>query len=163
NVDSAELRAALPEALELRTPDGARIGMIHDAGPSTRRLERMRRRFPEADAVVFGHSHIPLHEEHDGFQIFNPGSPTDRRLELRLAELEPNEELERDGYRIAAFNVRHRVQAYGYALVEDERPGRFDEQAATRLGVRPGPDFGRLQQGETVTAAGGEEVRPEQV
>jgi uncharacterized protein len=79
NVDSAELRAALPEALELNTPDGARIAMIHDAGPSTRRLERMRRRFPEADAVVFGHSHIPLHEERDGFQIFNPGSPTERR------------------------------------------------------------------------------------
>ena len=39
----------------------------------------MRRRFPDADAVVFGHSHIPLHEEAGGFQIFNPGSPTDRR------------------------------------------------------------------------------------
>src|SRR3954452_22041183 len=72
-------------------------------------------------------------------------------FELRIVELEPNEELDRDGYRIAAFNVRHRVQAYGYALIEDERPGRFDEQAAIRLGVRPGPDFGRLQQGETVT------------
>jgi ribonuclease Z len=84
-------------------------------------------------------------------------------FELRLAELEPNEELERDGYRIAAFNVRHRVQAYGYALLEDERPGRFDERAAIELGVRPGPDFGRLQQGETVTTAAGKEVRPEQV
>ena len=39
----------------------------------------MRRRFPDADAVVFGHSHLPLHEEEDGFQIFNPGSPTERR------------------------------------------------------------------------------------
>jgi ribonuclease Z len=84
-------------------------------------------------------------------------------FELRLAELEPNEELDRDGYRIAAFNVRHRVQAYGYALVEEARPGRFDEDAALELGVRPGPDFGRLQQGETVTTAGGTEVRPEQV
>jgi uncharacterized protein len=83
NIDSAELRSALPEALELRTPDGARIAMLHDAGPSTRRLERMRKRFPEADAVVFGHSHIPLHEERDGFQIFNPGSPTDRRRQPR--------------------------------------------------------------------------------
>src|SRR3954462_7285803 len=54
NVDSAELRATLPEALELRTPDGARIAMLHDAGPSKRRLERMRTRFPEANAVVFG-------------------------------------------------------------------------------------------------------------
>ncbi|MEA2442451.1 MAG: ribonuclease [Thermoleophilaceae bacterium] len=88
------------------------------------------------------------------------GRPT---FELRLVELEPNEELERDGYRIAAFNVRHRVQAYGYALVEEERPGRFDEGAAAELGVRPGPDFGRLQRGEAVTATSGAEVRPEQV
>src|SRR4051812_39806045 len=81
NVDSPELKARLPEALELTTPDGARIAMVHDAGPRTRRLERMRKRFPQADAVVFGHSHIPLHEStQDGrFQIFNPGSPTDRR------------------------------------------------------------------------------------
>jgi uncharacterized protein len=79
NVDSAELRAELPEALEVTTPDGARIAMLHDAGPSKRRLERMRVRFPYAQAVVFGHSHIPLHESSDGFQIFNPGSPTDRR------------------------------------------------------------------------------------
>ena len=84
-------------------------------------------------------------------------------FELRAVELEPNEELDRDGYRIAAFNVRHRVQAYGYALVEDERPGRFDEQAAIELGVRPGPDFGRLQHGEPVTAATGDEIKPGQV
>ena len=79
NVDSQELRGRLPEALEVRTPDGTRIAMLHDAGPSKRRLERMRARFPNAAAVVFGHSHIPLHEERDGFQIFNPGSPTERR------------------------------------------------------------------------------------
>jgi putative phosphoesterase len=79
NVDAPELRETLPEALEVRTPDGARIAMVHDAGPSTRRLERMRKRFPEVNAVVFGHSHIPLHEQRDGFQIFNPGSPTERR------------------------------------------------------------------------------------
>jgi putative phosphoesterase len=79
NVDDAEVRAALPAA-ELVRAGAVRIGMIHDAGPSTGRLERMRRRFPRADAVVFGHSHIPLHERSaDGFQIFNPGSPTERR------------------------------------------------------------------------------------
>ena len=83
NVDSAELRERLPEALELRTPDGARLAMVHDAGPSKGRLARMRARFPEAAAVVFGHSHIPLHEQRDGFQIFNPGSPTDRRRQPR--------------------------------------------------------------------------------
>ncbi len=84
-------------------------------------------------------------------------------FELRLIELEPNEELERDGYRIAAFNVRHRVQAYGYALIEDDRPGRFDEQAAIKFGVKPGPDFGRLPRGEAVQADDGSEIAPEQV
>jgi putative phosphoesterase len=80
NVDSAELRARLPEALEISTPGGARIAMLHDAGPSGGRLERMRKRFGDrADAVIFGHSHLPLQEEDGDFQIFNPGSPTERR------------------------------------------------------------------------------------
>jgi ribonuclease Z len=83
-------------------------------------------------------------------------------FEVRLVELEPNDALERDGYRIATFGVDHGVRAHGYALVEDERPGRFDEARARALGVTPGPDFGRLQRGETVSGADGE-VRPEQV
>jgi uncharacterized protein len=82
NVDSHELIVRLPlqRVVEL---GGVRIGMVHDAGPKQGRLGRMRRRFPDADAVVFGHSHIPLHEEHGGFQIFNPGSPTERRRQPR--------------------------------------------------------------------------------
>ena len=83
NVDAPELVGRLPEA-RLVDAAGARIAVVHDAGPARRRLERMRLRFPEADAVVFGHSHIPLHESApDGFQIFNPGSPTDRRRQPR--------------------------------------------------------------------------------
>jgi putative phosphoesterase len=82
NVDSAELRQRLPEALTVDA-GGTRVAMVHDAGPARRRLERMRARFPDAAAVVFGHSHIPLHEERDGFHIFNPGSPTDRRRQPR--------------------------------------------------------------------------------
>ena len=78
NVDGPDLRLLLPRVRTVQA-EGARIAMIHDAGPKERRLERMRRTFPEADAVVFGHSHIPLHEQAAGFQIFNPGSPTDRR------------------------------------------------------------------------------------
>jgi putative phosphoesterase len=78
NVDSAELQARLP-ATRVVEAAGARIAMIHDAGPREGRLGRLRRRFPEADAVVFGHSHLPLHEAAGGFQIFNPGSPTERR------------------------------------------------------------------------------------
>jgi uncharacterized protein len=80
NVDDLEVRAQLPSA-RLVEAGAARIAMVHDAGPAGGRLARLRQRFAGADAVVFGHSHIPLHE-HDpatGFQIFNPGSPTDRR------------------------------------------------------------------------------------
>jgi ribonuclease Z len=80
------------------------------------------------------------------------------RFELRLVELEPGEVLERAGYRIAAVDVAHRGRAFGYVLYEDERPGAFDPAAAVRLGAKPGPEFGRLQHGETIRG-----VRPEQV
>lgn len=81
NVDDAEVRTALPERRTVELPGGVRIGMVHDSGPRAGRLGRLRRAFPGHDAVVFGHSHLPLHERDpaDGFQIFNPGSPTERR------------------------------------------------------------------------------------
>ena len=82
NVDSAELQARLPVTRIVQL-ESVQIAMVHDGGPAQGRLERLRRRFPEADAVVFGHSHIPLHEERDGFAIFNPGSPTERRRSPR--------------------------------------------------------------------------------
>ncbi len=78
NVDSAELRERLP-AERIVEAGGATVAIVHDAGPSRGRLQRLRGRFPDADAVIFGHSHLPLHEQADGFQIFNPGSPTERR------------------------------------------------------------------------------------
>jgi ribonuclease Z len=77
---------------------------------------------------------------------------------LDVVELEAGESLRRDTLEIQAVNVRHRTLAYGYVLAEDTRPGRFDATLAETLGVRPGPDFGRLQRGETVAG-----VRPEQV
>ena len=80
NVDQPGVVAALPERRVVEL-SGIRIGMVHDAGPASGRLDRMRRAFDGCDAVVFGHSHIPLHEVSDdgAFQLFNPGSPTDRR------------------------------------------------------------------------------------
>jgi putative phosphoesterase len=78
NVDSAALRALLPGRLELELA-GVRIGMVHAPGPATRRFDALRLAFPRCDAVVFGHTHMPEHAERDGFQIFNPGSPTERR------------------------------------------------------------------------------------
>ena len=83
NVDEPALTELLPAERTVQA-DAARIALTHDAGPKTGRIERLRDRFPDADAVVFGHSHIPLHERApDGFQIFNPGSPTDRRRQPR--------------------------------------------------------------------------------
>jgi ribonuclease Z len=75
--------------------------------------------------------------------------------EVELIELEPGEAIGHDGYEVRAFAVDHRMAAHGYALVEDERPGRFDPQAAQELGVTPGPDFKRLQEGETVDGSSG--------
>jgi len=84
NVDEPALARRLPEE-RVVDADGVHIALVHDAGPAAGRLERMRRRFPGVDAVVFGHSHIPLHETSGdgGFQLFNPGSPTDRRRQPR--------------------------------------------------------------------------------
>jgi putative phosphoesterase len=78
NVDSAKLRRELPEEL-LLTLDGVRLAVVHDPGPRAGRVQRLRVRFPDVDAVVFGHTHMPQHERLGDFQVFNPGSPTERR------------------------------------------------------------------------------------
>jgi ribonuclease Z len=92
--------------------------------------------------------------------LFRMLAPIVGRLtfEVGLVELGPNDELDRDGYRIAAYAADHGGGAIGYALVEDPRPGVFDPVRAKQLGLTPGPDFGRLQGGETVNG-----VRPDQV
>src|SRR3954466_12084935 len=83
--------------------------------------------------------------------------------ELELVELKPGDVLERDGYRLATFNVDHGVTALGWALIEATRPGRFDVEGADALGVPNGPQRGALQRGEAVTLADGRSVTPEQV
>jgi ribonuclease Z len=79
-------------------------------------------------------------------------------FDLQVVELVPGEVLERSGYRIAPVEVSHRGPAFGYVLYENERPGVFDPAAAIELGLEPGPEFGRVQRGETVRG-----VRPDQV
>jgi len=79
NNDGPDVAAwGAPESVLLEL-DGVQVAMIHDSGPKAGRHRRMRRRFPGADLVLFGHSHIPLDEIGDGLRLFNPGSPTDRR------------------------------------------------------------------------------------
>ena len=82
---------------------------------------------------------------------------------LETVELAPGAILERTGYRLEVFEVNHGVPALGYALVEAERPGRFDVETADRLGVPDGPERGRLQRGEPVSLADGREVTPDDV
>lgn len=77
--NDAELAGRLPERLELDL-DGLAVAMVHDSGPRRGRPARLRRSFPDADLVVFGHSHEPVNEAgSDGQWLFNPGSPTERR------------------------------------------------------------------------------------
>lgn len=79
NNDGPEVAAwGAPVTIELELA-GVGVAMVHDSGAAQGRTSRMRRRFPDADLVVFGHSHIPWDSEHDGQRLFNPGSPTDKR------------------------------------------------------------------------------------
>jgi putative phosphoesterase len=74
-----QLRGVLPERVDLEL-DGVAVSMVHDSGAAVGRAGRLRRWFPDAEVVIFGHSHLPLNEPgHDGQRLFNPGSPTERR------------------------------------------------------------------------------------
>jgi putative phosphoesterase len=78
NADEPALRATLPKELVLELED-VRLGVVHVPGPAAGRGERLRRRFPGCDAVLFGHTHLPVVEQEDGVWLLNPGSPTERR------------------------------------------------------------------------------------
>ncbi len=96
--------------------------------------------------------------------LFAVLSPIVGRLhfELQLVELSAGEAVEHDGYEVQPFEVAHSARAYGYALVEGERPGRFDVEAAKRLGIPEGPAFAALQRGKEVQGPGGT-VSPSEV
>jgi len=78
NADEPALRDRLPEQLVVDVED-VRIGLVHIPGPAAGREERLPARFPGCDAVVFGHTHLPVVERHAGVWLLNPGSPTERR------------------------------------------------------------------------------------
>ena len=171
-------RRGLP-ALLLRR-GGERL--LFDCGEGTQRQLLRSVGLPDIDAVFVTHHHadhwlglpgmlksFDLRDRQAPLDVFGPPG-TARLLEslrgvfgrtaypLTLTDLGAGDALEFDGYEVQAFNVRHRGTAFGYAIVEHERPGRFDAELARSLGVEEGPDFGRLQHGESV---GG--VSPEQV
>src|SRR5919202_6416798 len=156
--------------------------LLFDCGEGTQQQLLRSVGLPELDAVFITHFHLdhwlglvgmlktfdlrarerPLtvHGPPGLKQLFTLLRPVIGRTgyPLVLIELGRHDEVRFGSYAISSFPVNHRVEAYGYAFVEDDRPGRFDVDAARRLGIEHGPDYGRLQRGETV---GG--VRPEQV
>jgi len=148
--------------------------LLFDCGEGTQRQLVRSTGLPELDVVFLTHFHadhwlglpgmlksFDLRERTAPLTVCGPPG-TERLLEqlrmvfgrtrypLEIVDLESGDAMEFDGYEVQAFNVRHRGTAFGYAVVEELRPGRFDAALAERLGVTPGPDFGRLQAGETV-------------
>jgi ribonuclease Z len=148
--------------------------LLFDCGEGTQRQLVRSIGLPELDVVFLTHFHadhwlglpgmlksFDLRERTTPLTVCGPPG-TQRLLEqvrfvygrlgypFDVVDMESGDAMEFDGYEVQAFNVRHRGTAFGYALVESERPGRFDAELAAQLGVAPGPDFGRLQHGETV-------------
>lgn len=85
-----------------------------------------------------------------------------RDFDVEAVELEPEDVVRMSGYQVEAFETMHSVKSLGYCLREDQRPGRFDRDAAVALGIPPGPLFGRLQHGQSVEV-NGRTILPDQV
>jgi ribonuclease Z len=172
-------RRGLPAILVRRGGDR----LLFDCGEGTQRQLMRSVGLADVDCVFITHFHadhwlglpgmlksFALRERDQPLSVYGP--PGVRQMmdatrfiygrlpyELRVLELDPAETVAFDGYAVTTVPVSHRgASAYGYALVEDSRPGHLDPELAERLGVSPGPDFGRLTRGETVAG-----VAPEQV
>lgn len=153
--------------------------LLFDCGEGTQRQMQRSLGLVQVDEIYFTHFHadhvlgLPgllktydLTERGRGLTIYGPPGLTEfigslarvigkLSYKLELVELEPDDVIDIDGGEVRAFPVEHSVRALGYALVEDERPGRFDPAAAKKLGVEEGPDFAALQRGESVEGAAG--------
>lgn len=160
--------------------------LLFDCGEGSQRQMQRSTGLVQADQIFITHLHadhylgIPgllktydLNEREKPLRVYGPPGLIELfgalgrifgrlRYEVELVELEPGDAVGHDGYEVRSFEVAHRMRAYGYALVEDARPGHLDAEAATRLGVTHGPDFGRLQRGEEVQGSSGA-VRPAEV
>jgi ribonuclease Z len=171
-------RRGLPAVLLRRGGDR----VLFDCGEGTQRQLLRTVGLPDMQAVFLTHHHadhwlglpgmlksFDLRDRDAPLTVYGPPGTGELMRAMRLVygrlgypfsvvELEAGQSVRFDGYEVGAFNVRHRTHAFGYAIVEDARPGRFDADLATELGVPFGPDFGRLQRGEVVNG-----VRPEQV
>jgi ribonuclease Z len=160
--------------------------MMFDCGEGTQRQLQRSLGLAQVDEIYLTHFHadhilgLPgllktydLTAREDPLTIYGPRGLRDLfkmlgRLigrtdyDLDLVEIDPGEAIRHEGAEVQAFAVEHSVRANGYALIEEERPGRFDPEAAKRLGVQEGPAFAALQRGEEIDGDSGA-VRPEQV
>jgi ribonuclease Z len=161
----------------LVTRGGERL--LFDCGEGTQRQMQRSLGLVQVDAICFTHFHadhflgLPgllktydLTERERPLTVYGPRGLRDLiqslgrvigrvGYKLDLVEIEPGDAIPCDGAAVRAFPVEHSVRALGYALVEQDRPGRFDPEAAKRLGVKEGPDFAALQRGERVEGAAG--------
>jgi ribonuclease Z len=175
-------RRGLPAVLMRRGGDR----LLFDCGEGTQRQLLRTVGLPDIEAVYVTHLHadhwlglpgmlksFDLRDRDAPLAVYGPPGTAELMRAMRIVygrlrypfgvvELEAGEAVRYDGYEVVAFNVRHRTHAFGYAIVEDERPGRFDEARAIELGVPRGRAFGALQSGETVAGERGD-VRPEDV
>jgi ribonuclease Z len=172
-------RRGLPAVLVRRGGDR----LLFDCGEGTQRQLLRSVGLVDMDTVFITHFHadhwlglpgmlksLALRERHAPLTVYGPRGLRELMGVMRIVygrlpyalevvELEPAQSVERDGYMIAAIPVRHRGDSsFGYALVEDPRPGHLDAELAAQLGVSPGPDFGRLQRGEAVGGVSSEQV-----
>jgi len=161
--------------------------LVDCAEGTQRQLMRSIYGLPDVPEVLLTHFHadhylglpgmlktFALRQREEPLTVYGPPGLRDlfgdlRRLigrlsyDVELEEVRAGEALERDGYRILVFPVHHGVSAVGYALVEDDRPGRFDVETADALGVPNGPERGALQRGESITLADGRVLTPDAV
>ena len=161
--------------------------LLFDCGEGTQRQMQRSLGLVQVDAIYFTHFHadhflgLPgllktydLTERERPLTIYGPRGLRDLigslgrvigrvGYKLELVEIEPGDAIPCQGAEIRTFAVEHSARAYGYALVEAERPGRFDPAEAKRLGVREGPAFAALQRGESVESSDGGTVEPGQV
>jgi ribonuclease Z len=171
-------RRGLPATLLRRGADK----LLFDCGEGTQRQLLKTVGLPEIGAVFLTHLHadhwlglpgmlksFELRDRTAPLAVYGPPGTRELLGAMRIVygrprypfvihELDAGDIVDFDGYEVHALRVRHRGEARGYAVIEHDRPGRFDAELAERLGVTPGPDFGRLQRGETVSG-----VTPEQV
>jgi ribonuclease Z len=160
--------------------------LLFDCGEGTQRQMQRSLGLVQVDEIYLTHFHadhmlgLPgllktydLHDREAPLRVFGPPGLTELftvlrpligrlRYPLELGELRAGETVEHDEYVVEGYEAAHNVRAFGWALVEDERPGRFDPAAAKAAGVREGPDFARLQRGEEVQGSDGP-VTPDQV